>query len=146
VAQTPPKPVYEMSEEEFWKDYIRRSISESVSRIEKSGSTIQTSIGLFWTIYTAAAIVGTTLFKPGFSLGINILILTPVLLIMIAYYVAALIQVPPTHSVCPKNVDLIENWYRKIVVRKRRLVPSLSDSSLPISLQKHQACRCPKLR
>ena len=124
VSETQPKQDKEISEEKFWKNYLRDSISKSISKIEDSGLTIQTGIGLIWTIYTTAAIVGTTLFKPGFPLYINIFIAIPIFMMMIAYYFTTKIQLHNINAqhVDPNNIDLIINKFGEVIREKKRLV------------------------
>jgi hypothetical protein len=112
----------QISETQFWKNYIRDSISQSISNIEASGLRIQTGIGLIWTIYTTAAIVGTSLFKPGFPWYVNILIALPILIIMIAYYFTTKIQVHSVMNVDTNNTDFIKLAFNDVIREKKRLL------------------------
>jgi len=112
----------ELTEIQFWKKFSRDAISQSISNVEDSGAKIQTGIGLIWTIYTTAAVVGTSIFKPGFPWYINLLIGLPILLIMIAYFFTTKVQVHSVERVDPHNIDFLINSFEKVMLQKKRLL------------------------
>ena len=89
AGQTPPQ-----TENEFWDKYGRDAITGSVTKIEESGAKIQSGVTWLWTIYTASAVIGTSIFKPSFPWYINLIIALPIFILMLAYYFSVRIQVP----------------------------------------------------
>jgi hypothetical protein len=112
----------EISETQFWENYIRDATSKSISNIEDSGSKVQTGIGLIWTIYTTAAVVGTSLFKPGLPLYMDILIALPIFIMMIGYYFTTRVQVHSVEDIDINNIDLIKFSVDKVMLKKKRLL------------------------
>jgi hypothetical protein len=133
AADTPAPPI---SEEQFWDNYSRDSITNSITKIEESGAKIQTAVSWFWTIYTASAVVGTSIFKPSFPWYINLLIALPILFMMIAYYFAVRVQVPVVVFYDDNILQSVKLSHLKTMIAKKqeknRALISLLITSLSI--------------
>lgn len=124
---TQPRPLID---DGFWfersKDMVQGA---STKRTEASGK-LQTTIGWFWTIYAAAAVVGVSFSEKDFELWTSLLIVLPIPFLVAGYWLAGWAQIPINVQFDPRAPDEIKAAHEFSAKEKRQRLNWATIASL----------------
>lgn len=126
-----PPPVGPTINDQFWFDYSKDLILKASASRNEAGAKLQTLLAWLWGIYTAGATIGVVLSKSNYPLFVHLLIISPSVVLILAYWVATWVQMPTEAQFDPRIPDDICSSYLVGVKKKgRRLNLAISFSFL----------------
>jgi hypothetical protein len=122
----PPRPEVD---DQYWFDLSKEMVQGAASNRNEAAAKLQTMVVWLWGIYTASAAIGLALSKTSYPLIITILIASPSVFLIAAYWLAAWVQMPVGVQFDPRIPEDIKGAYTKGLKSKRqRLAVALAVS------------------
>jgi hypothetical protein len=118
AAAETPKTSGPQINNQFWFDFAKEWVQQSVTKLEGASAKIQTMVGWLWGVYTAGASIGVALTRLSYPSYVNILIATPSVLLIAAYCLAAQVQMPTKIIADPNTPSKIQMDYANLVASK----------------------------
>jgi hypothetical protein len=100
-------------DDRFWFESSKEMVQNATSSRNEAAAKLQTMIAWFWGIYTASASVGVALSKSTYSFPIILLIASPSVVLIAAYWVAVWVQMPIRAEFDPRIPSDIKRAYHK---------------------------------
>lgn len=97
-------------------------VKNAVTNRNDAGDKLQTTIGWFWTAYTAGAVVGFAVTDKDYPVWAVALMAVPVLPLLVAYWLAGYVRIPVEVSFdrrVPSEIE--EAYYESVSTKKSRL-------------------------
>ena len=104
----------------FWLGYAQEMVKAAVSARDRRAEQLTNGIAWFWTVYSAAALVILTTRTPAPPLVVFVLLALPMVLLIVAYYVASMVRAPIRIEFDPRVPAEIEAAHRQAVLHKIR--------------------------
>lgn len=115
----PPGPPKPLIDDRFWFERSTELVSGgSKARIE-AGDKFQAAVAWFWTVYSAAAIVGVALADKTFPFWAALVLVAPVAALVAAYWAAGFVRVPESVEFDPRSPTEIEYVYKESARKQR---------------------------
>lgn len=128
----PPRPLID---DAFWFELSKELVQGADKARNEAASKLQTTVGWFWTVYTAAAVAGVALTDkdlPGWSIA---LIVLPVPALLCGYWLAGWTQVPVDIKFDPRMPDVIMEAHQHAgKVKRHRLIAATIVSGVAAAL------------
>ena len=122
-APTPaPRPVpgaVPQINDAYWFSYSKNIVDGALKSRDDAADKLQTFVGWLWTVYTAGAAVGFALGKLSLSLLAAVLVSSPILALVIVYWMTVWVRVPILGQFDPQIPGQIEHLYNHNVLRKQ---------------------------
>ncbi|MGB7292165.1 MAG: hypothetical protein WBD99_08335 [Thermodesulfobacteriota bacterium] len=116
-------------DDQYWFELSKKIVESGTSSRNEAAAILQTMIVFFWGIYTASATVGIALSETSYSLPIILMIASPSIVLIAAYWVAVWVQMPVQAQFDPRIPKQIKEAYIKGVnTKSRRLAAALALS------------------
>ena len=123
-------PIIPIVNDQFWFEFSKKMVEIGQSKRDDAAAKLQTMIGWFWGIYTAGAAVGISLSQTSYSLPIILLIASPSIVLIAAYWVSVWVQMPVEVQFDPRIPNDIKNAYIKgINIKGRKLTAAIALSA-----------------
>jgi hypothetical protein len=107
-------------DDRYWLRRAQEIVSATPGRLDATATQLTTAIAWFWSVYTAAALVGGGLSARNLSVARSIALAIPVILLMAAYCAAMWAGVPTELRMDPRVPDEILQQYQQSVTSKRK--------------------------
>jgi hypothetical protein len=114
----PPQP-RPLVDDAFWFERSKEMVQGAATKRTEAAGKLQTTIGWFWTIYAAAAVVGVSFSDKNFDLWTSLLIVLPVPFLVAGYWLAGWAQVPINVQFDPRAPDEIKAAHVASATKKR---------------------------
>jgi hypothetical protein len=111
-----PRPLID---DAFWFERSKDMVLGASTKRSEAGGKLQTTIGWFWTIYAAAAVVGVSFSDKDFDLWASLLIVLPIPFLVTAYWLAGWAQIPINVEFDPRAPDEIQAAHEFSAKKKR---------------------------
>lgn len=114
----------EIVDQYYWLGYAKKAIDNSAGKLDEAAGKISTLVTAFWTIYTTAFIIGTTINKLDETPTILFLLVLPIPLLIFAYISALWAQMPALSlkGLDPRvPADIMQAYIQNIREKKIRL-------------------------
>jgi hypothetical protein len=109
-------------DDRFWFELSKKMVQSSPTSRNEAAAKLQTMIVWLWGIYTASATVGIALSKTSYPLSVILLIASPSVILIIAYWVAVWVQMPIRAQFDPRIPSDIRDSHNKgVQVKSWRL-------------------------
>ncbi|MBI5875022.1 MAG: hypothetical protein HZB81_04130 [Deltaproteobacteria bacterium] len=119
----------EMINDKFWFELSKEIVKNGTEKRNEAGAKLQTLIAWLWGIYTAGATVGISLSKTSYSLPIILLIASPSIVLIVAYWVAVWVQMPVSAKFDPRiPQDIMRAYLKGVKTKSWRLTIAVSLS------------------
>lgn len=119
----------EMIDDNFWFELAKEIVKNGTEKRNEAGAKLQTLISWLWGIYTAGATVGISLSKTSYSLPVILLIASPSIVLIVAYWVAVWVQMPLSAKFDPRiPKDIMRAYLKGTKIKSYRLAIALSLS------------------
>jgi hypothetical protein len=106
----------------FWLGYAQELVKAAVSAPDRRAEQLINGIAWFWTVYSAAVLVVFTTRSQAPPLWISIILVSPTVLLVVAYWVASRVRVPILIEFDPRVPSQIEAAHSQAVSRKNQLL------------------------
>jgi hypothetical protein len=104
----------------FWLGYAQELVRAAVSAPDRRAEQLTNAIAWFWSIYSAAVLVIFTAQKP--SLAISVPLALPVILLILAYWLASRVRAPIRIEFDPRVPSEIETIHHEAAAQKNRML------------------------
>lgn len=104
-----------------WLGIGKRLLEETIPTLNAQARSLGSSVGWFWTVYSASTVVATSAFSEG-GVTVNWLLVAPVFSTLIGYLLAVAAQSPVRDKVDLRSVEDIRRAVDRSVTRKVRLI------------------------
>lgn len=104
----------------FWLAYAQELVRAAISAPDRRAEQLTNAIARFWSIYSAAALVVFTARTP--SLAISVPLALPVVLLIVAYWLASEVRIPIKIEFDPRVPSEIETVFHQAVLQKNRML------------------------
>ena len=122
-------------DDQFWFELSKEIVKNAPDKQNEAGAKLQTLIVWLWGIYTAGATVGISLSKTSYSLPTILLIASPSIVLIVAYWVAVWVQMPINAKFDPRiPKDIMRAYLKGVKTKSWRLAIALSLSLIAASL------------
>ncbi|MFH8463594.1 hypothetical protein [Streptomyces sp. NPDC017991] len=105
--------------EEFWLIKGREMVEAAVTKREVAAERILAALAWFWTVYSAAALLGVAVAKPQ-STSVTALLAMPIILLVVAYAVATSVTLPVRVTFDPRIPVQIESEFLAAADEKKK--------------------------
>lgn len=102
---------------QFWTNWLADYVSGAVERREAAAGRLITALSWFWTVYTASALVGTTLYRAKLDAWAVPVILSPIATLSAAY-LCALWALNPIVGDIQQTASEAEALWRRLLDQK----------------------------
>jgi hypothetical protein len=116
------EPVRPALDDAYWFAQSKQMVERAISSRNEQAGKFATWLGWLWTIYTAGTTVGLTLGKTKYSFGATLLIASPSLILIIAYWQAVQAQTPTHTDFDLRSPTEIQEAYNRSVKQKEELL------------------------
>jgi hypothetical protein len=127
AARESPRPLVD---DAYWFERSKDMVQGASSKRTEAAGKLQTTIGWFWTIYAAAAVVGVSFADKDFGLWASILIVLPIPFLVLAYWLAGWAQIPVGVQFDPRAPDEIRLAHEYSARKKKQRLGSATLVSL----------------
>ena len=104
----------------FWLGWARARFSASIASLDSAALRLTSSLAWFWTVYTAVAVLGTSLSDRQFATWQSVLVFLPTVLLVLAYLAATWSSLPVrSDSFDARDPDEARAAYREITRSKQ---------------------------
>jgi hypothetical protein len=100
----------------FWLGYAQELVRAAVSAPDRRAEQLTNVIAWFWSVYSAAALIVFTTRSP--SLAISVPLALPVILLIVAYWLASEVRVPIRIEFDPRVPSEIETVHHQAALQK----------------------------
>ncbi len=104
----------------FWLEQGRKSVESRITRIEDAAGKLLTAIAWFWTVYSAAALVGVALADRDLDAGALIVIALPAAALIVAYGLGTWALMPVYTKFIPESPEDVADEFDKAYEEKRK--------------------------
>src|ERR1044071_644190 len=115
-----PQTISPAIDDAYWFAYSKEIIEKSVGTLNDQAAKLQNLIGWLWGIYTASAAVGLTLAKASYPVLPTVLIASPSLILVFAYWSAVDAQRGVDVEFDPRSPTEIKQAYLYTVGQKKK--------------------------
>lgn len=118
-------------DDSYWFAFSKNVVDTSVSRRDEAAATLQKVALWLWGVYTASATVGFALSEKDLTIGYATLIAAASVLLILLYWAAAWVQLPPLLRFDPRSPDDIRAAHNRMtLIRSRKLALAAALSLL----------------
>jgi hypothetical protein len=110
----------EMVDDRYWLKRATVFFDAAISSRQEAAGRLVTATGWFWTVYTAVAIVGSSLANRQLELWATLLVALPILLLVAAYLVCLRATMPYDGLTRPADPKAVEESYRAALAEKKK--------------------------
>jgi hypothetical protein len=129
VVDTPP--VGPQINDGYWFAYSKSIVDGAVRARDDAADKLQAFVGWLWVIYTAGTAVGINLGKLALAPGLSLLLASPIIFLMVAYWLTVWTRTPDLVQFDPRVPQEIESVYQHdVLAKQRRLILALACAGL----------------
>jgi hypothetical protein len=99
----------------FWLDHSKEMIKNAIPAQDKGAETLQKSLAWFWTVYSAAVVIGAALTEKNYPVWVTILIALPSPILVLAYFLASYVSMPGVVRFDPRHADQIQEEHQRVL-------------------------------
>jgi len=118
----------------YWLGRAQTMIESGVTARDAAAGRLMTAIAWFWTAYTAAALVTSSLPGRDFTTTTAVLVALPAVLLIIAYLLSLWATLPISFSFDPRIPHDVEAAHNAVVRRKRSRLAAASGATVVAAL------------
>jgi hypothetical protein len=114
-------------DDRYWLRRAQEIVSATPGRLDATAAQLTAAIGWFWSVYTAAALVGGGLSARNLSAAKAVVLAIPVILLMAAYCTSLWASVPTALHMDPRVPDeIIQQYQESVATKRKRLMVALA--------------------
>jgi hypothetical protein len=118
----PPPIAVPQINDAYWFSYSKTVVDRAIQSRDDAAEKLQTYVAWLWTVYTLGASVGFALGKLSLDFWPAILVSSPVLALVIVYWMTVWVRVPVLCQFDPRIPEQIEKLYsHNLLLKQRRL-------------------------
>lgn len=104
----------------YWFNYSKTIVDGALKSRDDAADKLQTFVGWLWTVYTAGTAIGFSLGKLSLELGPALLVSSPVVALVIVYWMTVWVRVPVLRTFDPQIPSRIALVYAENVKEKQK--------------------------
>ncbi len=117
--------------DEYWFAYSKSIVDGALRARDDAADKLQAFVAWLWVIYTAGAAVGINLGKLALAPSLALLIASPIVVLMVAYWLTVWTRMPDLVQFDPRVPEEIEHVYQhNVLAKQRRLILALACAGL----------------